>query len=286
MKLAALFLFGATAGWFAREWVLTRWKWCSAPPETLEPRKLALRHLFIGLWLALLVAMLAGCTSAPAPLRGGAATIGKAITAPFKAAAPTAGDATGKPLPPLAPPATEGMSLAQPDNPATPAQQSYKATRTETIEFAAPARIITETAESRVIVEIPQGSKSIVTETREAGQQIGAAQKDTARADAAWLASFKGVQALGTLVFLAGVFCFAHPVGRRVIGGKDTAVVMALAGLVMIFGPALLQRWGNWFAVVIVLVAAHWFYSRSKYKEGRLDELEKVAATRPPFPSS
>jgi hypothetical protein len=227
--------------------------------------------------------MLTGCASAPAPLRGGAATIGKAIAAPFKAVATPLTDAPAKPLPPLAAPPTDGMSLAQPDNPATPATQTLEVTREEVVEFAAPARIITETAEARTIVEVPQGSRHIIKESRKAGQQIGAAQKDTARADAAWLASFKGVQALGTLVFLAGVFCFAHPVGRRVIGGKDTAVVMALAGLVMIFGPALLQKWGNWFAAAIILVAAHWFYSRSKYKEGRLDELEKIT-TNPPFP--
>jgi hypothetical protein len=229
-------------------------------------------------WPALVIVagLLSGCVSSPAPLRGGAAKIGSAIVAPLKATAEVLSPSpTGKPLPPHNASETDGMSLAQPDNPDSPASQTLEVSREEVIEFAAPARIITETAEVRTIVEVPQGSRHIVKESRKAGQTIGAAQKDTARADAAWLASFKGVQALGTLVFLAGVFCFAHPIGRRVIGGKDTAVVMAIAGLVMIFGPALLHKYGNWFAVAIIVVGAYWFYSRAKYKEGRLDELER-----------
>ena len=273
MKTIAALLLGLTLGWHSRIWLLKQWP--ALPPRIRTEAENARRTACWGIWVALLLAvLLSGCNTSPGPLRGGTAVIGKAITEPFKSVAEKISDTAGKPLPPIVAPPTEGMSLAQPDNPATPAAQTYEQTREEVIEFSAPSRIITETGDTRTTVEIPQGSRHIIKETRKAGQSIGAAQVDTSRADAAWLASFKGVQALGALVFLGGIFCFAHPVGRRIIGGKDTAVVMALAGLVMIFGPALLQKWGNWFVVAIIVVAAHWFYSRSKYKEGRLDQLE------------
>ena len=80
---------------------------------------------------------------------------------------------------------------------------------------------------------------------------------------------------MGVLVMLVGIVGFAHPAARLLIGGKDTALMVAGAGAAMIFGPAILQRYGNYFALAIVVAAGYWFFSRAKHKEGMLDALTK-----------
>ncbi len=225
-----------------------------------------------------MVFLFTGCATVP-PQSGGAATLGKALLSPLK----SLGEKTvsvAKSVPKVLPKAKEQptdalATLRQPDNPAAPSTQNLEVTLEETIDFAAPTQITITTDGETKVIQVPAGSKQITKETRKAGQTIGAAQKDTARADAAWLASFRWVQGVGVLVFLAGVLGFAHPAIRPLIGGKDTALVVGLAGLTMIFGPAVLQKYGDWFALAILGAAAYWFVSRAKHKEGQLDSLKQ-----------
>lgn len=233
--------------------------------------------------LVLLCLILGGCASVPAQ-RGGVATIGSAILKPFKAIGEKVADLPrpGKQSPAIAAGDGSLASITQPDNPAQTSAQNYEITREEEITFAAPTKITEQLGETLRTIEVPAGSKKLVKETQKVGQTIGAAQKDTARADAAWLASFQWVQGIGVLVFLIGVIGFAHPAARVLIGGKGTAMSVGLAGLCMIFGPAFLQKYGNWFALALVGAAGYWFVSRSSYKEAEADTLKSIS--KPPFP--
>ncbi len=204
------------------------------------------------------------------------ATIGKAILAPFKAVGEVVKKPiAGNPKPLEGAGAGEVATITQPDNPGQQSAQNYETTREEEITFAQPTIQTTEAGGVKTTLQIPAGSKKVIREAQKVGQILGAAQKDTARADAAWLASFQWVQGVGVLVMLVGIVGFAHPAARLLIGGKDTALMVAGAGAAMIFGPAILQRYGNYFALAIVLAAGYWFFSRAKHKEGMLDALTK-----------
>ena len=231
---------------------------------------------------------LVGCATVPTAQRGGMATLGKALVAPFKwtgekvsAGAKHLVSANPKPL--EAPNGAEVASITQPDNPGQQSAQNYDYQREDEITFAAPTTIIesVKTSGGGVLtrtINVPAGSKKLTKETQKVGQVLGAAQKDTARADAAWLASFQWVQGVGVLVLLIGIVGFAHPAVRLLIGGKDTAMMVAGAGLIMIFGPAFLQKYGNYFALTLLAAGLYWFWSRAKHKEGQLDAITQ----RPP----
>lgn len=241
-------------------------------------------------FLVILCLLLGGCASV-APQRGGVATIGEAIMSPIKAIGswgvghvgkPVKNAITANPKPIEAPEADGGMTMAQPDNPASNSTQNLEITHEEEILFAASTTVVVESDGVRQTINIPAGSKKTVKETRKAGQVIGAAQKDTARADAAWLASFQWVQGVGVLVMLIGVIGYAHPAARALIGGKGTAMAVGISGAVMIFGPAFLQKYGNWFALALIGAAGYWFVSRMSYKEAEADTLKSIST--PPFP--
>lgn len=217
--------------------------------------------------------LLAGCSTVSTQ-RGGVATIGKAILAPFRAVKEVVKrPITANPKPLEGAGAGEVATITQPDNPGQQSAQNYETSREEEITFAQPTEQITEAGGVTTTLKIPAGSKKVIREAQKVGQTLGAAQKDTARADAAWLASFIWVQGVGVLVLLVGIVGFAHPAARVLIGGKDTALMVAGAGAAMIFGPAILQRYGNYFALAIVVAAGYWFVSRAKHKEGQLDAL-------------
>lgn len=233
-------------------------------------------------FLVIFCLFLGGCSSV-APQRGGIATIGAAITRPFKVVTEKVGDLP-RPAKNNAPIAAGDGSLAsitQPDNPAQTSAQNYEVTREEEITFSAPTKITEQIGETVRTIEVPAGSKKLVKETQKVGQSIGAAQKDTARADAAWLASFQWVQGVGVLVMLIGVIGYAHPAARALIGGKGTAMAVGISGAVMIFGPAFLQKYGNWFALALIGAAGYWFVSRMSYKEAEADTLKSIST--PPF---
>lgn len=224
----------------------------------------------------MLCVLLSGCSSVQ-PQRGGVATIGKAILKPFTslgASTPTpARISTPRPL------ETAGdgslASVTQPDNPGQQSAQNFDYEETEELVFSAASTITESEGNLTRTTSIPAGSKKVIKKTQKVGQTIGAAQKDTARNTAAQLASFKGVQWIGCLALLAGAFGFFNPALRALIGGKDTAMAVAGAGLVMVFGPSIFVSYEKYFLLAILGAAAYWFWSRAKYKESRLDALEE-----------
>lgn len=225
-----------------------------------------------------ILVLLTGCSTVQ-PQSGGVATIGKAILGPIKNLGKKTVSAvtpTKKPAPNALETAGDGSlaSLRQPDNPGQASSQTFEGVTEEEITFAAPTRITVTEGDKVTVTDIPAGSKKTVRDTRKIGQNVGAAQKDTARADAAWLASFQWIQGVGVLTMLAGAVFFAWPPARALVG-KDTAAVIGASGLVLIFGPAILQKYGNYFIVVLPLAGVYWFVSRSKHKEGMLDAIKE-----------
>lgn len=236
----------------------------------------------------LLVLLLAGCASTGQPQRGGVATIGSAILAPFKWGAGKVTEAVkpgnaANPAALAAPDPKEGMSITPPDAPGQQSTQNAEHFKEEELVFSSPTTQ-TETSPAGVVktTHIPAGSKLVIKESTKVGQVLGAAQKDTVKATASLLGSFKWVQGLGVLVLLIGAVGFAHPAARLLIGGKDTALVVGLVGVGMIAGPFLLVQYADWFALGLLAAAGYWFISRSKHKEGQLDALKSIST--PPFP--
>jgi len=230
--------------------------------------------------LAVILAVLvAGCASAPLGNRGGIATIGKALLTPFSKVAEAgspkmSGKAVGL--------AGDGdlASITQSDNPEQESAQNYDFTHEEEITFAAATVITERTTDATGAVvekrmEVPAGSKRVVRDTQTVKQTIGASRKDTAGQAATFMASFKWVQGLGVITLLLGAVGFAHPIARKLIGGKDTAIVISLCGVGMIAGPFLLVRYSDWFALGILAAAVYWFFSRAKHKEGQLDAINE-----------
>jgi hypothetical protein len=216
------------------------------------------------------------------------ATIGRAIWKPISAFGEKAVD-TVAPVKtePSKPSEMAGngdlATIRQPDSPGQQSQQNYDYQKDDEIIFSQPTTINevvkTETGGTLTrTINVPAGSKKLTKETQKVGQVLGAAQKDMARSDAAWLASFQWVQGVGVLVLLLGVVGFAHPAIRILIGGKDVAMVVGLSGLVLIFGPALLQRYGNYFALALIGTAVYWAIARFKYQHGQLDAIKEKDA--------
>lgn len=236
----------------------------------------------------LLILLLSGCGTTGTTQRGGVATIGSAILAPFKWGAGKVTEAVkapnaASPTALAAPDPKEGMSITPPDAPGQQSTQNAEHFKEEELVFSSPTSQ-TETSPSGVVktTHIPAGSKLVVKESTKVGQVLGAGQKDTVKATASLLGSFKWVQGLGVLVLLIGAVGFAHPAARLLIGGKDTAMVVGLVGVGMIAGPFLLVQYADWFALGLLAAAGYWFWSRAKHKESTLDALQSAA----PFPKN
>lgn len=204
--------------------------------------------------------------------------------APFKAvgdAVKTPITANSKPL--EASGAGEVASITQPDNPGQQSSQNYETVTEDTLTFSEPTRI-TESVnlpnggfQTRTIF-VPAGSKKESKQTQKVGQVIGAAQKDNTRETFAILSSLRWVQGVGILCILAAVFGYAHPIGRKLAGGKDTALVLGGVGALMVIGPVLWAQYSDYFVGALLIAGAYWFVSRMKYKEAMLD------AVKPPTP--
>lgn len=230
---------------------------------------------------AVITLLICGCSTLPAQ-RGGVATIGRAVLSPFKAiskkVAPSPEKAQKAPAKPIGLAGNGDVAtITQPDNPGQQSTQNYDYTKEDELIFSKETQIVetVNTPDGAISVKtitVPAGSKKVTREVQRVGQTLGASQKDTARADAAWLASFQWVQGLGVLVMLVGAVCFAWAPARALVG-KDTAAVIGGCGLILIFGPAILQKYGNYFALALIGAGIYWFVSRAKHKEGQLDAL-------------
>jgi len=222
-----------------------------------------------------------GCSTNPSGSKGGFATvatsIGRTVTYPFRALSkPSAAPAqTSSPGGASIP---EVATIQQSGNPSAPSTQNYDFGQTEEIVYSQDTVIVTETKEpdggSIVVTQhVPAGSKKKVVTNQKVGQVIGAAQVDKSADITAKLGSFKMIQWIGAVVFLVGCVGFGHPAARVLIGGKDTALMIGLAGLVMIFGPVLFVTYEKYFFLSLVAAVVYWFWSRAKHKEGVLEGL-------------
>jgi len=206
---------------------------------------------------------LAGCalfTKAPAPLKGGRASI--AGSAP-SATAPAS----------VSPTAT----IESPENPQTPTKQTSSEKAVTTYTFPTATTTTTETKQPdgttiTVTEVIPAGTKKTVNNAREVVQEIGSAQKDTSREITAKMASMKPVQFVGIALLLAAAAMF-HPVVRTAVGaGKEFQAATAAIGLALVFGPSLFV--GNERLILIVgLLSALGIYglSRLSYYKAKHD---------------
>lgn len=200
--------------------------------------------------------------------------------APFKAA----GDAVKNPIagnskPLEASGAGEVASITQPDNPGQQSSQNYETVTEDTLTFSEPTRI-TESVnlpnggfQTRTIF-VPAGSTKGSKQTQKVGQVIGAAQKDDSRNTAAMLASFQWVQWIGIVAFLLGVAGFFHPVVRVALAGRDNALALAGAGLVLIFGPFLFVAYAKYFALALIGWAGFYMWNKYVHSKGQLDILK------------
>lgn len=223
--------------------------------------------------LCVLVGLVAGCAYTP-PQKGGSATVSAGAPAVARPAASVTTPATqpGDGVPVGLPSAT----ITQPENPQGASGQavSYESEQTTETPVDAVKRTVTEYPDGRrVTVEEPMPAGTRVTHRvrQNVEQNLGGSWKDTARELGAALGSFKGVQYVGCLVLVLGGLAFVHPVGRKLIGGKDAALVLAGAGAVMMFGPYFLVRYSNVFLVALLGFGLYWLVARLKYKEGLLD---------------
>ena len=240
--------------------------------------------------LITVLALLTGCSSTgTGVVRGGIATIGKAVMNPFKSVEKTTEKGyTGTAQALEGAGGGEVASITQSDNPEATSAQDFNSTHEEEITFASATIIKEQTVDSNgatvtKIIEVPAGSKRTVKDTQTVNQTIGGSRGDTSAQTSNFLASFKWVQGLGIITLLIGAIGFAHPLARALVGGKDTAIVVSLCGVGMIAGPYLLVKYSDWFALGLVAAALYWFVSRAKHKEGQLDAIQ-TGKTNPPFP--
>lgn len=148
-------------------------------------------------------------------------------------------------------------TLLQSENPAVPSRQTTRETWT-----LPPGLPWTPAAPA---VPVPWQV------SRETETTIGAAQKDTAREVAAKLASFRGIQWLGALVFLFGAASAVWPPLKALIGSVTTSTVIAAAGLALIVLPSLIV--GHELLILCgagAVGGAYWFAHRHGEMRGQL----------------
>ena len=239
------------------------------------------------LFLILCLAFLPACSLLTKAQKGGGASVSASVNSPAtaKETAPVGILAASTTIGQAIPTAT----ITQPDNPQGSSGQSVSYQHEEVAEVPVDTvkKTVTDYPDGRkVTVEepMPAGTRIIKRSNQKVEQQLGGSWKDLARETAAALGSFQWVQYIGVVVFLLGAVGYFHPVVRPIIGGKDTALVVGLCGMVMIFGPYLLVAYSKYFILAILGAAAYWIVARLKFKEGILEEKTKKETT-PPFPN-
>jgi len=114
--------------------------------------------------------------------------------------------------------------------------------------------------------------------TLDAGQSIGAAQKDVARELAAKLASARPVQYVGVLLVLAALAMFYPPI-RVVTMSATLQVVTGATGVALIFAPMILiGHEAELIFGALALVAVWFFVHRHAHTQGQLAALTSTVA--------
>lgn len=217
-----------------------------------------LATVIIGIAFGILAALiLTGCGTGVRPQRGGESKVTLAGIPPTVA------------------------TITQPENPGAASSQQVHRDETRQNVVSIPTVRVTETPQTdgTVVRVTEQFAPQVLTSTvkEHTATTLGAAQKDEAREIGAKLASFRFVQYAGIAVLLLGAFGYAHPVGRALIGGKDTALIVGLVGVGMVAGPFILVQYANYLWLLLLVAAAYWFLSRMKYQHGQLDALKEKA---------
>lgn len=227
----------------------------------------------------LLALLLMGCPLPSArPQKGGSASVGPSAsvmgTNPVNTSETASVGNIGLPH----------ASITQPENPQATSGQAveFESVEETTIPFDTVKTTVTDYGDGRKVTvqePIPAGTKVVKRVRQKVEQSLGGSWKDTAREMAAALGSFQSVQYVGIAIFLFGAVGFFHPVVRTLIGGKDVAMAVGGAGLLMMFGPFLFVTYSKFFFLAIVLAGVYWLVARFKYQHGRLDALE---SSQPP----
>lgn len=170
-------------------------------------------------------------------------------------------------------------TISQSENPQSGSGQdvSFESEEETVVPFDTIKTTITEYDDGRKVTvqePVPAGTKITRRVKQRVEQNLGGSWKDTAREMTAALGSFQGVQYIGIGVFLFGAVAFFNAAIRAIIGGKDVAMAVGAAGLVMMFGPFLFVTYAKWFFLAIVLAGLYWLFARFKYQHGRLDAIE------------
>lgn len=187
--------------------------------------------------------------------------------------------------------AAAAVSISQPENPAAASTQDHEVSDATTVPIPAGSTITqrtseiapsgkTNTTELVVTVTAPTEVKRVRTEATK--QVVGPAQKDMGREVAAKLASFRGLQWLGALVFLFGVVSLFYPPLKLIIGSVTTSAVIAGAGLALIVLPSLIV--GNELLILGgagAVAVAYWFAHRHGELRGVVTAMTDAGARMP-----
>lgn len=162
-------------------------------------------------------------------------------------------------------------TLQQPGNPAAVSVQRVRE------EFTLPKLPPDSFSKSGRHGETPAASGPVHV-VRTAETTLGPAHRDTGADVAARLASFRPIQWLGALVFLAGVAAAVWPPARALVGSLTTAAAMASAGLGLVVLPSLLVGREAWILGLAGVGSGAWFLA---HRHGRLrGELAAVVGQR------
>lgn len=173
--------------------------------------------------------------------------------------------------------------VVQPSNPAATSFQRVRETiflpKTPQDRFSQAGRGGDTPAEALAL----GGAAGSVQVVREAETSLGPAHRDAGAEIAARLASFRPIQYLGALVFLAGVAALAWPPARALVGSVTTAAAVAGAGLALVFLPTLVIGREAWILALAASGAGAWGLAHRHGKaRGELEELRRGRAPASP----
>ena len=176
------------------------------------------------------------------------------------------------------------QTLLQGDNPAEHSRQHQETLRQRNYTLPAGTRFeqagpISPGAPISNLAAVVLTAPMPVTEREEtrSSSELGAAQKDTARALTARLASLRGITWVGLGLFLVGLASLAWPPLKLIVGSVTTSAAIMAGGLALMVLPTLIV--GNELLILgaVTLTAGAWFLA---HRHGHLRG--QLSASAPP----